>query len=363
MNVYYINLVKFFDLYNEGPKQPISIEYLRKLTKDPNNKIILAALHEVWPSEKILVALEMLELKPNQANVILLLDSYSYHTPNEWKSMNVLVYDSLLCLTHSSEEKHNNLNLDLDKFLFLVGTPYKKQRIYVMYELYKQNLLDSCEWSLHYSHHLEDYVRPILPTMSDDEYQKFISATTKPVDNHVPVFTQQSTNFQNIGFSPTSEIFSKASISLVTETVFSRQLYWFITEKTWKAVKNFHPFVLIGYKETYEYLESLDIDTFQYAMKHPYTDLVGTEEEVIKLCIDNVLHLLGNKHHYKDELENSVFTNNKVFERLADFYNARLHPYIIDLISKKEPYSKLENGVSLEVYEKLWGNNGAVGED
>lgn len=371
MDIYYINLVWCFNFYHEL-KAPSNIDSLRALVSDRNNKIILSVINEVWSHDKILFALEMLGVEPKQDNVILIIDSYSYNNHDNWETVNTIVYDSLLCMTYGLDNTFTGPNLDHDKFLFIVGKPHKKQRIYALYELYQRNMLDKCNWSLFYSSDLEEPVRSHLPAMSDDLYLNFIEHTNKSLDQINPVIGDQSIDFHRICFKPTSEIFSNSAISLVTETTFSRDLFWFITEKTWKAVNSFHPFVLLDYKETYEYLESLGIDTFQYAVKHPYEKLVGTEEEVIKMCVDNVLHMLDHKNYYKEELTKSAIHNHIVFENLANSYSAKLHPYIEKLLwapytggilQQVARFHKISDMIAVEVYEKLWDNNGAVGED
>ena len=359
--MYYINLVKSFNLYHELTI-PIGIEQLRALVSNKNNNIILSAVGEIWPHEKILAVLEILGVTPNQDNVVLLLDVYSYNEPNNWKTVNVVSYDSLLCRVHKSENPDFGPNLDNDKALFKLGTPYKKQRMFALYELYQRNELDKFEWSFHYESQLEDAVRCHLPSMSDDAYQTFMTATTKNIDAVSPNFEGTTTNFYPIAFAPTAEIYAKTAVSLVTETTFHPELYWFITEKTWKAVNNYHPFVLLDYKKTYEYLHSLGIDTFQYAVKHPYDTLVGPEEDVIRKCIDNVLHLLSNKDQYREELTKSVINNKKVFTDLANMYNSKVNPYIENLIWNHS-LQKVGPSNAVDVYKKLWSDYGAVGED
>lgn len=358
MNIYYLNLVTYFGLYNKLTI-PKGLENLKSLIKDQNNKIILSVLWEVWPHEKILSVLEILEVTLKQDNVVLILDVYSYRDPDHWKTVNVVLYDSLLCRVHQSEKPKFTNNIDNEKFLFMAGKPHKKQRVFPIYELYQRHRLNDGEWSLHYKPYLERVVRRHLPNMSDHDYLKFITHATKKIDDVSPRYTRDpiigevTTDFYPIAFVPTANIYAKTSVSLVTETFFDPNIFWVITEKTWKAINNFHPFVLIGYKEAYEHLHSLGIDTFQYAVKHPYTNLVGTEEEVIRLCIDNLLHLLECKHQYKDQLTASVIHNKKIFEKLANMYSNNLHPYIEKIIWV-DAVHKVRNQIALEVYEKLW---------
>ncbi len=367
MNIYYLNLVTYFNFYH-GFTIPSGIEKLKSLISDNNNKIILSALWDPWPHDQILNILEILGVTPNQDNVVLILDSCSYRNPDDWVSVNIVLCDSALCRVHNSESPEFNINnLDNDKFLFIIGKPNKKHRIFPLYDIYQRDELTSCDWSFHYKDHLEDLVRCHLPDMSDDAYHKFITSTTKKIDDISPSFGGNfginSVDFFKFAFKPAAEIYAKASVSLVTETVYYPDTYhWFVTEKTWRAINNFHPFVLLRYKKTYEHLHSLGFDTFQYAVKHPYENLVGSEEDVIRMCVDNVLHMLSNKERYKEELTKSVIHNKKIFTDLANTYNNNIHPYIEKLIWTNV-VQKVSNDAAAEVYEKFWGTNGAVGED
>jgi hypothetical protein len=357
MNIYYLNLVTYFNFYH-GFVIPKGIEKLKSLISDHNNKIILSAVHDPWPHDQILNVLEILGVTPNQDNVVLILDTYSYRDPDVWASVNIVLYDSLLCRVHNSESPVFNNKLDSDKFLFITGKPNKKHRIFALYEVYQRDELARCEWSLHYKSHLEDLVRCHLPDMSDDAYQEFITTMTRKLDDISPNFGgnfgRNTTDFYKFAFNPTAEIYAKASVSLVTETVFYPDTYhWFVTEKTWKAINNYHPFALIRHKKTYEYLHSLGIDTFQYAVKHTYENLVGTEEDVIRMCVDNALHLLSNKDQYREELTKSVLHNKQIFTDLANMYNSKVNPYMKDLIWN-HPFQKISAANSVEVYEQLW---------
>jgi hypothetical protein len=355
MNIYYINLIQYFNLYHELTI-PKGIEKLKELISDKNNKIILSVLWEVWPHETILATLEILGVTPNQDNVVLVLDVCSYQNPDHWKTVNIMLHNSVLCKVYNTENPELGPNLDNDKFLFMLGKPHKKHRIFALYELYQRNELSKCEWSLHYKSYLEDVVRCHLPNMTDNAYQEFITSTTKKIDDVSPTFQKDTIDFNPIFFNPAAEIYANTAVSLVTETTFHPELYWFITEKTWRVINNFHPFVLLDYKKTYEYLHSLGIDTFQYAVKHPYETLVGPEEDVVRMCVDNVLHLLANKDLYREELTKSVINNKKVFTDLANMYNNNVTPYIEDLICN-HTFQKVKIDNAVEVYEKLWNKS------
>jgi hypothetical protein len=293
-------------------------------------------------------------VSPEQDNIILLIDQFCYDANVNWGISNIIICDSMVNVANKVNIPPDYPNLDIDKFLLLVGKPYKKQRIFTLYDIYQRDKLDNCEWSFHYKKVLDNRIRCFLPNITDEQYLKFVHSASRSIDDINPIIGGDSIEFMELTKSPSAEVFSKASISLISETYLSRDFPSFITEKTWKTVINLHPFVLIGYKESYEYLESLGIDTFQYIVKHPYSKLIGEEEDVIKMCNDNVLHMVANKDSFKEELTNSVFHNRAVFEKIASAYDSKLHPYITNIIWDI-PYLKVKGEISNEVYQKLWG--------
>jgi hypothetical protein len=71
--------------------------------------------------------------------------------------------------------------------------------------------------------------------------------------------------------APEPNLFYQSLISVVTETNFV-YMDVFFTEKTWKPIANYHPFILIGPYKSLEYLKSLGYKTFSDFFDESYDD-------------------------------------------------------------------------------------------
>lgn len=357
MKVYYINLIIFDMLYSDHPTIPKEIDHYRSLIKDPNNKIILGGVYELWNHSKLNNLFALLQIQQDQPNVLLVLENLNAEFGiTDINITNVIPYYTFLGWTHHSEQSGIPINqrLDKNKILFLMGKPHKKHRIGALYELYIRNAMTLCEWSFHYTESLEQFTRECLPIMTDSEYENFISSTIRKIDDCEPKFQPDSIDFSNTLFRNNTATYNKASVSLVSETFLNPNFHW-ATEKTWRVMHHQHPFVMIGYKNSYDWLEDQGFDTFQYAVKHKKDSLVGTEDDVIRMAVENVLHLLENVNSHKDQLIASVKHNYDNYIRLATKNSSLLDPAIEQRIFKFYVGADEITGVDAErIIHKFW---------
>ena len=327
MSTFYINLIDYFGLPESGYESDSEIlekaNSIKNLIKNENHRIVLSAVGDSHSLAYINYLLGLLEVSDNDNRIKLIVDTLSLtgsFAPIEAINFkNTFEYDSLLVRAAYHEDIdgcNKEFNTNATKFLFLPGKPYKIHRIRPLLYLYHQGLLnDNCEWSLCLSDSIKHLVYQYVPELNQDEYKTFISAVTKSLDN-INV-TLQSDSYHYLGFPIDFSLFSTTKCSLISETYFNEpQRSRFITEKTWRTISNKHPFVLLGQKEMYDYLESLGIDTFQYAVKHKKDSLIGDDETIIKKCMENIIYML---HSYPDseKLLASTRSNYEVYKRLA----------------------------------------------
>ena len=327
---------------------------IKRYIADPTKKIMLFALFEQWPIDQINNILELFDIAYDQSNVFLVLDIISITAdPTAVKIKNVITYDGLRVIS-DKVEKNSVMSLDTGKFLYLTGKPYKAHRIRTLYQMYKQKMLDKCEWSLFYSQDFHEVTRVLLPELSDSEYNKFIEDCERSVDEATIVSTPNILNVMDV-FNYDHSLFQKTSLSLVTETFCVAKNHYMITEKTWKPITNLQAFVLIGYKESYDWLEKGGIDTFQYAMKHKKEAFSGEVDDIIRLSIENVNYFLENMHLHRDRIIQSILHNKKIHNQMIAHYRS-----IVD--ESIEPFLKTFNSSVIElkgedairVIDKLW---------
>jgi hypothetical protein len=310
------------DGYETDPKILEKACSIKNLIKNENHHIVLSAVGDSCSLPYINYLLTLLGVNDNDTHIKLIIDTLSLAGSSvsieELNFKNIIEYDSVLIRAAHYEELdgcNKEFNANATKFLYLPGKPYKVHRIRPLLYLYHRGLLnDSCEWSLRLPETMRDMVYQYVPELNQDEYNVFASAIVKSLDNIY--VTLQPNSYHYNGFPIDFSLYSATKCSLISETYFNDKLKSkFITEKTWRTISNKHPFVLIGQKEMYDYLESLGIDTFQYAVKHTKDSLIGDDKTIIAKCMENIIYML---HHPESEkLAASTKNNYEAYKHLV----------------------------------------------
>lgn len=315
-----MNIYTFMGLLGEKPSLEI-VDQAKTLIKS-GEQVILHAIMETYRSDLISDVINELGVTPSNTNVRLVFeeDLQFYHVVNH---PNIEYYNHGQMKTNASQEEHgfnDSINLDTGKFLFLMGKAFKHHRIGMLYELYRSGILARCDYS--FSSLPGDYYekqREFLPKLSDTAYRKFINNTERTLDD---ISIISGDNYWHYDGLPTDkQLYTNTSFSLISETNCD-PMYWgsFTTEKTWRTISNHHAFVLVAYKNTYDFLESVGIDTFQYMLKHKKDSMCGDINTLIRLTSENIAYLLDNIHRFKDRIIESIKHNNQIYlERVDKF--------------------------------------------
>lgn len=360
MKLYIINLATLG--FYGSKKIDLSMTELYKLQsiiQNPENHILVNSAMEFWDSNIINAALTMLGIQPDQTNVSLLVEECKLHHPNDEpiNFKNIHYYNDNLMKTANSRETFNtNINLTLNKFLFIVGKSYKRHRIGLLHKLYERGLLAKSEWSFRVSE--PELTRSLLSEVNDDEYQVFISNVTKDLDipSNEPIFRPDV-----CGWPTESWLYSDTSFTLLSETHCDPEYLTFITEKTWRAIANKHLFVTASYINNIEFLENLGFDTFQYALRHKKEafTLDKSVDEIISMTVDNVEHLLSNLPTHESRIIESIENNCRALENRIDHFrgiiDVAIEPYIIKpYYYTTDTFYVIEGTAAEKAIKKLW---------
>lgn len=128
------------------------------------------------------------------------------------------------------------------KILFLMGKAYKPHRVGLLYLLYKQGMLvdDKCVWSCLNLDFKE--TKKFLPSnLTDNQISEFIENCYRVADS-AKILTNDNINTHYGGFPFDENLYKTTNISLISETAFTGSP--FVTEKTYRAIVNHHPFVI-----------------------------------------------------------------------------------------------------------------------
>jgi hypothetical protein len=149
-----------------------------------------------------------------------------------------------------------NWNHSADKALFLMGKAEKPHRFGLLARLYEHRLLDQLEWSFYADHGIIEQCRKMLPHYSDYNFKKFLNICVRDLDP-IEKQIQYSTSHYG-GFPYDVSLYENTCLSIISETEFHRVPagYEWITEKTWRAIANRHPFVMASSPGTLSKLKS-----------------------------------------------------------------------------------------------------------
>lgn len=289
------------------------ISQVKEIIKNKNNKIILYATEgESWSSDAILSILSQLEVTPDLAHVRLIVDSNAI----DWRPDNILdfpvVYYKRTPVRVANYEDLNEINtevnLDKNRFLYLMGKPYKGYRIGLLYKLYKANLLKSCDWSFIMHDGIYDKTRECLNWVSDQEFEEFVQNTTRTLDDINVFFGRSRDRFGYDGMPFDRSLYTSTSFSLISETMIKPNC---LTEKTWRTISNRHPFVTLGNDEIFTWMNSVRLDTFDYVRS---TD---SSVGILDQAIASVKIMLNSISDYKNEVKDSIEKNYETYRNIV----------------------------------------------
>ncbi len=115
--------------------------------------------------------------------------------------------------------------------------------------------------------------------------------------------------------------------SIVNESQYGTYSHCYLTEKTWKAIFNFHPVVIVGAKHSLKYLKERGFDTFGDIFDESYDEIEDGNER-----LDRILNTVGNflENNTKTQL---VDLRKEILPRLIHNYEhfwGSFRDYVID---------------------------------
>lgn len=225
-----------------------------------------------------------------------------------------------------------------EKALFLVGDPFRFNRLPVIYEFYKRNKLDILDYSLH-----PNYIH----SLKYGDFNEFITSNKHNIDFYSELLTEGDsvalidflyTNQKSMDTSTTNCIFEssaytipnqlfQSSLTLCMETYFfgipnSDNIF---SEKFWKTVLCKKPFILSSLNDHYYHaLEKLGFRTFlEYTSVPKKIDIGVTDfQEIItvhtQVTYDRTTSFLDNMKIYKNEIKSDIEHNHSLWKQLVD---------------------------------------------
>lgn len=178
-----------------------------------------------------------------------------------------------------------------DRFLFLTGDPARPHRTRLLSKIVDAGLVDRCEWSLHLPDVDQDIwlarIHQYLPEISKSEMVAFLNKYRRNPDQITADQTDGIFAYEGIPYDVA--LFSETGFSLVSETSFRSTQHPWITEKTWKAVINHHPFIIAGDTGVLDRLSAMGFVTFDKFLDINY-DGIDCQEQRLDAIVSDVRH-------------------------------------------------------------------------
>jgi hypothetical protein len=177
------------------------------------------------------------------------------------------------------------------KGLLLTGKSNKIQRLLPLQQLIDANLLNNqtLEWSFFYIEQNKSDIKTIL-NFSEEQFQNFISKVSRNPDSINDLKYKE--RFDYDGFPYDHNLYKNTSWSLISETSVNLGSHW-ITEKTYRAIINKHPFIFFGQPNTEKFLRENGYHTFDYCYPYQYDNIENTKDR-ITTAIQNIKFLRKN---------------------------------------------------------------------
>jgi len=234
----------------------------------------------------------------NQRHGFRLVDSIEYFCARSY------VYESF-----KSEPQWNS---ESEKCLMLFGKMSRKYRCDVFKLLADNGLLteDKVLWTLEFMH----FSKPLQQRMMNNiDYQKYLSYERSLDEDKYKTFG--SVGF--VGYPYDENFYAKTTMSVIFETYAEHTFgpHNYLTEKTWRAISNKHPFLLITSVDMIEHLNEIGFHTFVETYLPSIEDYAL--EKVTKYFPEHYVKFRSFVENNPQEVKDMVEHNYKLYKQLA----------------------------------------------
>jgi hypothetical protein len=233
-----------------------------------------------------------------------------------WKTWNLIKVQK-----NSGQNPH--WNNQADKFLFLTGKPYRRNRARLLWELIQAGLKDRMIWSL-FCHDTDfDHTQTLFPELSKEQLRDWIDQHLQNPDNielAIRNTPTMSAHYQGFPYNP--DLFSNTLFRLISETSFRTEtelpdcFRHYPTEKFYITAFNNQPWILAADPGLLTFLEDEGYDGFRWALSEQYDHLLPQTPRMraIVRCTKSWIES-GIPDH--DRIRKSVEHNTRHAESLA----------------------------------------------
>lgn len=230
----------------------------------------------------------------------------------------------------------NSYNPTTKKFLFLGGVPDRPNRIGLLYNLYRKDLLKYAKWSFFPPWTVQQEKNSMKFFPSEKDYHNFIKIAERKVDDlydcsktygtgEIPIATDWTNNIAWID----PDLYFSTSLSLISEghPGDENNNSQFLTEKIYRVFVQGHPFLLAANPTIFNYIKELGFKTFEEYFPDKDYAVDTPEEERLNKLINNLKYFVNEDINFTKDVE----YNRQHFFKLAE-ENAK----ILDMLNASE---------------------------
>jgi hypothetical protein len=251
----------------------------------------------------------------------------------------------MLALQYCNRQPRNKqVNFDKNLGLFLPGRIHRYNRLVLFKKLYELNLLNHIIWSCQYSYdeldQLKSFKEKWFSGYDEVKWKKFTSVLPKNLD----IINFDKIGHFGCGFPYDVSLYQNTIFSIIAESdilhyTVSEDGPTTISEKTWKAIMNFHPFIISGNKGTLAKLEKWGYKTFREYTTFPnYNDM--NPRKRIEQTAKNIEFFARNLQQNQKRVQEDCTHNYKLLKKhylddlsiLNEFLKDDWHQNTIDRI-------------------------------
>lgn len=229
----------------------------------------------------------------------------------------------------------------MGKFLFLTGKPIGHHRVGLLYKIWKNGLIASCKYS--FFGNTNEFREACTPFIDTEDQQLFFSEIQNNSPDSIKVAHTGLKSIHYVGIPYDKSLYEQTQFSVVSETHSWRGPPYHVTEKTWRAIMNCHPFLLAGQPGMIDLLESIGFDCYQSYLKKDYdkvSDQWGTQHN--DNLIENIQHWISmTKQEWSQIAEVAVANQKLLFKYFEE--NRQIYQNLLSKIQDPKSYQELIN--------------------
>jgi hypothetical protein len=280
-------------------------------------------------------------IKPFDVEYTFILDGENEDL-SEVKGVSNIIYSDFLAFTSyinsieaEDQECNEFWNHKKIKGLWTIGRVERPHRAILMSKLWENSLLPKIDWSFYtYPDNKEHIHKTLLSHYDDLTFEKFIKDCTRTLD-----FTANTDdNFYANGYPFDPDLYRNTSFSIISESDFNISYYDQpeftpkVTEKTYRAIINRHPFICAWFPGMIKKLNSKGYRTFEEYTTNPNYNEIRDLDTRLNAIVTNIdtFHDQLTRPEVVEKVRADIEHNYQHYLKHVEIEMAKLHP-IFDL--------------------------------